>query len=625
MPEDRAERRLTTILAADVVGYSRLMGEDETGTLAALKAHRKELIEPKTAQYHGRVVKLMGDGTLMEFRSVVDAVIFAVEFQCAMLERNTTVSEDRRITYRVGINIGDIIVEGDDIYGDGVNVAARLEGLADPGGICISHSAYNQIKSKIELNFEHLGEQKVKNIAEPVSVYRVLIDDSAAGLITPVSVPEKRPWRRAVALAGMAVVVIAGAAVWYFGVRGPAPLTEVAVEANMAFPLPDKPSIAVLPFDNLSGDPKQDYFSTGTTESIITALSQFPDLFVIARNSAFTYKDRPVKQVAEELGARYVLKGSVQRSGDRVRFTAQLIDALSGHHLWAERNEGESKDIFDLQDEITRRIVGTLAAKLTDLEQKRAFAKPTSNLEAYDYVLRGREHLSRRTRPENFEARKVFERAIELDPRYASAYVALGWTHMHSFFFGWTEFPADALEQAHDLAQKAVSLEASNARAHALLGQVYLNWKLYDLATTELARAIELNPNDADIYASHGTVMLWSSRPDEAIVSFETAQRFDPNMNPPWKLGLAYYLQGRYDDAITALKRSIGQNPDHLFSHVALAATYGQLNRLEDASREAATVLRLYPFFEVDSFGSLLANPTHRAHIAAGLDKAGLQ
>jgi TolB-like protein/class 3 adenylate cyclase len=348
--EAGVKRRLTTILAADVVGYSRLMAADEAGTLAALKSHRKELIEPKAAQYNGRTVKLMGDGTLMEFASVVDAIAFAVEVQCAMQARNADIPEDRRIVYRIGINIGDIIVEGDDIYGDGVNIAARLEGLAEPGGVCISRSVHTQIKGKLDLTFEDLGEKEVKNIPEPVMVFRVAFDDKAATLLTPVvqvaAKRERRWWPVATAAVVVSVVAVGGALWW----QPWAPDVEPASVERMAFPLPDRPSIAVLPFTNMSDDPAQEYFADGMTEDLITDLSKISGLFVIARNSVFTYKGKAVKvrQVAEELGVRYVLEGSVRRAGEQVRINAQLIDATTGGHLWAERYDGSLADVFGL-------------------------------------------------------------------------------------------------------------------------------------------------------------------------------------------------------------------------------------------------------------------------------------
>jgi len=421
------ERRLTTILAADVVGYSRLMGEDEAGTLAALKSLRRNLVKPKEIQYRGRTVKLMGDGALMEFSSVVDAVHFAVEVQAAMAERNAAVPEDRRIVYRMGLNIGDIIVEGDDIFGDGVNVAARLEGLSDPGGVCLAQSVFDQVKAKLDLTFEHLGEREVKNIAEPVSVYRVVLDDKAAALVTPVvhaaETTGQNRWPTIAAAFVLSLLGVAGL-VW---LQPWAPDVEPASIERMAFPLPGKPSIAVLPFNNMSDHASQEYFVDGMTEDLITDLSKISGLFVIARNSSFSYKGRsvPVSQVAEELGVRYVLEGSVRRAGDEVRINAQLIDATTGGHLWAERYDGTLENIFALQDRVTEQIVAALAVSLTGEERVQQARRETENAEAHDAYLQGWARYKLLTPKDFAEAVPFFEEALRLDPAYAQAHAAL--------------------------------------------------------------------------------------------------------------------------------------------------------------------------------------------------------
>ncbi len=463
------ERRLTTIVAADVVGYSRLMGEDEAGTLAALKSLRRELVKPKESQYHGRTVKLMGDGALMEFSSVVDAVQFAVEVQVAIAERNVDVPEDRRIVYRIGINIGDIIVEGDDIYGDGVNVAARLEGLCEPGGVCIARNVFNQVKGKLDLTFEHLGEKKVKNIAEPVSVYRIDLDDKAAALVTPITVTPPTTghgrWPQIAAGLVLSLVAVAGLVWW----QPWAPDVEPASLERMAFPLPDKPSIAVLPFANMSDDTSQEYFADGMTEDLITDLSKISGLFVIARNSSFSYKGQQakVRQVAEELGVRYVLEGSVRRVGDEVRINAQLIDATTGGHLWAERFDGTLADVFAFQDQVTKRIVDALALQLTPQEAQRVSGLGTDNVAAHDAYLLGLTFYYRRT-PESYaKARTHFERAVELDPNYSAAHTALAKLYVQS---------ADritysrALEiNSQDAARKAATGRSANENECALI------------------------------------------------------------------------------------------------------------------------------------------------------------
>ncbi|MEE9479700.1 MAG: adenylate/guanylate cyclase domain-containing protein, partial [Kiloniellales bacterium] len=417
------ERRLTTILAADVVGYSRLMGEDEAGTLVALKAHREAAINPKIAAHNGRIVKLMGDGLLTEFASVVEAVACAVEIQGAMAERNAEVPEDRRIQFRIGINVGDVMVEGDDIYGDGVNIAARLEGLAEPGGICVARNVFNQVKGKIDTAFEDLGEKEVKNIAEPVQVYRVSL-----------SLPET------------------------------AALKTGKTAPTLA--LPDKPSIAVLPFDNMSGDPDQAYFSDGMTEDIITELARFRSLFVIARNSSFAFRDRTtdVAEIGRQLGVQYVVEGSVRKAGNRVRVTAQLIDAATANHIWAERYDRDLDDIFAVQDEVVRTVVATLAGRLEQAGRESAKQKPPSNLGAYDFFLRGRNHFYHMTCSDNRTAQEMFAKAIELDPGYAPAHAGLAKSNFLDWFGGWSADLQASRQRGVALAEKAVALDDTDSR-----------------------------------------------------------------------------------------------------------------------------------------------------------------
>jgi TolB-like protein/class 3 adenylate cyclase len=473
--EEGVERKLTTILAADVVGYSRLMAADEAGTLAQLKAHRKELIEPKAAAYHGRVVKLIGDGILMEFGSVVDAVTFAVEVQRAMVLRNSDVPEDQRITYRIGINIGDIIVEGDDIYGDGVNVAARLEALANPGGICVARNVHSQVEAKVDLAFKDLGEQEVKNIPKPVQVFKVLLGSSVTDQNVTAASAASRSWRWPVAAGGLAMlVIVAGVAV---SQKPWAPHEEPTSEANMAFPLPDKPSIAVLPFHNMSKDESQEYFADGMTEDLITDLSKISGLFVIARNSSFSYKGQKVTvgQVAEELGVRYVLEGSVRRAGDEVRINAQLIDATTGGHLWAERYDGTLDDIFDLQDSVTAQIVAALAVSLTGEEQAERVRHGTENALAHDSYLQGWARYKLLTPEDLKEAVPFFEEAIRLDPNYAQAHAALASLYWDIFKNDWAfdlDMPsARAESQANEHLEQA--LKSPSPLAHVLQARMF--------------------------------------------------------------------------------------------------------------------------------------------------------
>ena len=451
-------RKLTAILSADVKGYSRLMRDDEEATVRTITTYR-EVIGSIVQKHRGKVVDSPGDNILAEFASVVDAVRSAVEIQEELKARNAELPENRRMKFRIGINLGDVIHEKEHIYGDGVNVAARVESLADAGGICVSRSAYDQVKDKLTLGYEYLGGHSVKNIAEPVRVYRVLMDPEAAGkVIGEKRIEPKRGLRVALAVVIVLLSVIGGLLIW----RTVYPPVEVSSLEKMAFPLPDKPSVAVLPFDNLTGDPQQEYFSDGMTEEIITALSKVPNLFVIARNSTFSYKGNPVKirQVAEELGVRYVLEGSVRRAGDRVRVTAQLIDAIKGHHLWAERYERELKDTFALQDEITGNILSALAVRLTRGEQATIRRKGTDNLEAQLKALQALWYSQRRTKEGHFRARQLAEEVIALDPEYASAYITLAFCHIREVFFGWSKSRKESLEQALELAQKALSADA---------------------------------------------------------------------------------------------------------------------------------------------------------------------
>jgi class 3 adenylate cyclase/TolB-like protein len=551
------ERRLAAILAADVVGYSHLMGEDETGTLEALKAHRRELLDPRVAEHHGRVVKLLGDGTLAEFPSVVEAVQCAVDIQRGMAARNAEVPEARRIEFRIGINLGDVIVEGDDIYGDGVNVAARLEGLADPGGICVSRTVRNQVRDKLQVGFEDLGEQEVKNIARPVRVFRVDLDGT--GRRTPARPPRARtkPGRSAV-LAVTGVVLLAaaaGLAAWWQPWR-----SEIEPE----------PSVAVLPFANQSSGAEDDYFSDGITEDIIADLGRFSNLMVFSRNAVFHYKDKPAtpEEISRELGARYLVGGSVRRSGDRVRVRAQLSDAEQGTVLWSGRYEEGIDDIFAVQDEITQRVVGALVKRLDLVEQERAFAKPTSNLKAYDYVLKGRSYIYESIRSANFRARELFEKAIELDPAYASAYIWLARTHVNDALYGWTEWPDRSLQRCYELLQKGISLKDSSALAHQLLAEFHMYSGRLDLAAIEADRAIELNPNQPSSHAVRGTILLTEGSTEEAIPFLETAVRFDPQIDNAYfvELGIAYYLEDRYDEAIGLLEGTRVRAPDYAYS-----------------------------------------------------------
>jgi adenylate cyclase len=589
----------------------------------------RELFSAFIHKHHGRVVDSPGDNLLAEFASVVDAVQCALEIQSELKVKNADLPEKRRMEFRIGVNLGDVVEEGEQIYGDGVNIAARLENLADGGGICISGSVYKQVKNKLNLGYEYLGERSVKNIVEPINVYRVLMEPEVAGKV----IGEKRAGLKraqwAVVVAGALIVGAAAVAIWnfYFGFSDSR--ERIASIVKPAVPLADRASIAVLPFKNLSGDPEQEYFSDGITSDIITDLSKFRELLVIASNTVFTYKGRPVKvqQVSEDLGVRYVLEGSVQKLNNKVRINAQLIDATTDHHIWAQRFDRDLEDLFAVQEEMVQTIVATLAVKVDVAERARAMRKDTANLEAYDYALRGEEFLLLGNRSANIKAREMFKNAIDADPRYALAYAGLGWSYYLGAINGWTEFPGRALEKALDLGQKAMSMGEHAATTRALLGSVYLRLGKYDLAISELQRAIELNPNHALSHLSLGTVMLYTGRTDESIQFLQTGLRFDPysRLDHYWHLGLAYYLKGKYDDAIKTLEQNLSHDPNFAWNYIALAAAYAQADRDKDAKQAVEMVKKHHPFFELDTSFNLFRNPADRKKFHDGLRKAGLE
>ncbi len=629
MATDRVKRKLSAILSADVEGYSRLMGEDEVATVRTITAYR-ETMSGLIHQYRGRVVDSPGDNLLAEFASVVDAVQCAVEVQQVLKLKNAELPEDRRMQFRIGINLGDVIEEGERIYGDGVNIAARIEGLAEGGGICIAGSAYEQIENKLALGYEYLGEHTVKNISKPIRVYRVPMESGAATEVRK----EKRAGLRQWAALVLAAVLIIGAgvvAVWNFYLRPSPPPMGVASVEKMAFPLPDKPSIAVLPFTNMSDDPKQEYFSDGITEDIITGLSKIPRLFVIARNSTFIYKGKPVKiqQVGRELGVRYVLEGSVQRSGNRIRITAQLIDASTEQHLWAERYNRDLKDIFALQDEITMKIMTALQVKLTEGEQARLFGKGTANLQAYEKVLQGMEHIRRLNIVGNVQARELFEEAIALDPDYSMAYALLAQTHLLDVWLGLSKSPDKSIEKSVELAQKALALDDTLALTHTLWSHIYRLKRQHNKAIAEGERAVALNPNGADAHAYFAPILFSADKPEEALAMIKKAIRlnpFPPNIYFQY-LGSAYRMTGQYEESIVAYKKALIGEPDNLFAHLGLVGTYSSLGRNEEARAEAEEVRRIAPKFSLDYFEKI--TPTkNRVGLERYIDalrKAGLK
>ena len=531
------ERRLAAILAADVVGYSRLMGADETGTLRRLTELRQQVLEPLIVEHHGRIVKLMGDGLLVEFASVVNALTCAVAWQNGVAEREAAADEDKRFKFRIGINLGDVIVEGDDIHGDGVNIAARLEGQAEPGGICLSGDAYRQAKGKVEIDFEDLGEQDLKNVAEPVRVYRIAGDRSGIDAASP----EREP-----------------------------------------LALPDRPSIAVLPFNNMSGDPDQEYFSDGITEDIITELSRFRELFVIARNSSFSYKGKSLKvqDIGRDLGVAYIVEGSVRKAGNRVRITAQLIEAASGNHIWAERYDRELQDIFDLQDEITQTIVTLLPVRLHGALVETVRRKPSKNLSAYDCYLHGR-WLYDQTSGQDPLALERLRKAVEIDPSCAHAHAYIALAHAYSLY---TVNPigTDPTPAALQCVERALAEGEGDHFIHATAGYVYILSGLHDLAEAHSSKAVALNPNDIFAMLSRGYVVAYLGDPAAGVEQLNKALRYDPH-TPAYfyeQCAEASYMLRDYEKAIAIYKR--WQNPP-LHMYVLRAVNYAQLGQMEEA------------------------------------------
>jgi len=591
MTTERVKRKISAIFSADVEGYSRLMGDDEVATVRTLENYRNVMVD-LIEQHRGRVVDSPGDNLLAEFGSVVDAVQCAVEIQQILKAKNAELPENRRMQFRIGVNLGDVIEEGERIYGDGVNIAARIEGLAEGGGICVSGSAYEQIENKLALGYEYLGEHAVKNITKPVRVYKVPMElgerkEKKVGI---------RQWKK-VAVAAAAVIILgAGAfAIWNFYFRPP-PMEPASVD-KMAYPLPDKPSIAVLPFNNMSGDPKQEYFSDGITEEIITALSKIPKLLVIARNSTFSYKGKPVKvqQVAEELGVQYVLEGSVRKAEDQVRITAQLIDALSGHHLWAERYDRDLKGIFAVQDEITKKIITALQVELTEGEQALVYGRGTNNLEAYLKVLQAAQVGRRLNKEDNLKARRMAEEAIALDPNYASAYRELGATHMREVWLRIAKSPRDSLRRAAELAKKALALDESLPPAHTVLGQVYVLSRAFEKAIAEGQRVIEIDPNGAESHWFLGMALVFADRPEEAIQSLEKAIRLNPFAPSHYfhMRALSHWHLGQYEEAITWGEKAVKRSPQDQLSHAVLTMSYSSGGHEEEARAQAAKLLKI--------------------------------
>jgi adenylate cyclase len=556
-----------------------------------------------------------------------------VEIQRELAERNAELSYNRRMEFRIGINLGDIVEEEGRIYGDGVNIAARVESLAEGGGICISGTVHDHVKNKLGLEYEYLGEQAVKNIPEPVGVYRVLsFPGAAVHRVVKAKTATERKWRRAGLALAVALVLCVGAVLlWNFVLSPTPPSIEPASMERMAFPLPDKPSIAVMPFVNMSEDPKQEYFSDGLTDQIITSLSKVPDLFVIARNSVFTYKNKPVKvqQVAEELGVRYVLEGSVRKSGDRVRITAQLVDALRGQHLWAEKYDRDLKDIFAVQDEITKEILTAMELKLTAGEQARQWVKKPKDLEVYLKHMQARHYTLRFNKEDNLLSQQLIEQIIALDPDYAPAYRHLAWTHLFNARWGWTDSPGKSIERAKELLEKALNMDDSLIFAHSALAFAYIMKRDYEKALEEAEQEVALYPNFPDGMVLLGSTLTYVGRADEAVPLVEKAIRLNPR--PPSHylqiLGACYQMSGRCEKAVAVLHRLLDKNPKHMPAQLILASCYALLGRDEEAREVAAEITRIQPNFSLASYATRLPhkNQADRELIVNSLRKAGLK
>ncbi|MEE8383099.1 MAG: adenylate/guanylate cyclase domain-containing protein [Thermodesulfobacteriota bacterium] len=596
MTTKKVKRKLAAIFSADVKGYSRLMGDDEVATIRTLEEYR-EVMSMHIERQGGRVVDSPGDNLLAEFSSVVDAVESAVEVQRHLKTKNAELPENRKMEFRIGINLGDVIEEGERIYGDGVNIAARIESLADAGGICISGTAFDQVKNKLNLGYEFRGKHDVKNIEEPVRVYKVLMEPEGVGKVIGEVSPKTRQWQKAAIASLVVIIIVAGVlAIWNFYLGRPS--KEPASSDRMAFTQLHKPSIAVLPFVNMSRDPEQEYFSDGMTEDLITDLSKISGLFVIARNSVFTYKGKPVKveEVGRDLNVQYVLEGSVRKAGNRVRISAQLIEATTKRNLWAERYDRDLEDIFALQDEVTEKIVAALSVKLTEDEQKRLLRKYTDDMKAYDYYLRGLEYYYRMTGEANIQARQMLERAVDSDPEFAAAYAYLGLTHWADWAL-WGSQEPQTLERAFELAKKAIALDDQQPEGHALLGEIYLWKKQYEQSIVEMNKAIAIDPNAFDGFARLASVFNFSGRPDEAIEFMNKAMKLNP-VYPVWypfNIGHAYFLKGQYEEAIVIMKRVIDRNPNFLPPYAFLAVSYVELKQEKEAHSVATELKRLNP------------------------------
>ena len=632
MSAEKHKRKLAAILSADAAGYSRLMEQDEARTLTTLKAHL-QVMGSQVESHRGRVVAIHGDSLLAEFASVVDAVQCAMEIQKEIKARNQELPEGSRMPFRIGINLGDVIEEDGNIYGDGVNVASRLEGLADPGGICISRSVHDHVKSKLNVGYQSMGDHSVKNIAEPIRVYRVVPEPDAFGKTVGKVWYRLKQWQKVALAIGIALLQVGGgiAVKKYMDQPGSSPGIFAFFTEKTALPLPDKPSIAVLPFENMTGDPKQEYFTDGFTEQIITSLSKISSLFVISRNSSFTYKGKPVKvqKVGKELGVRYVLEGSIQKSGDRVRINAQLIDAVSDQHLWAENYDRDLKDIFALQDEINLKILTALQVNLTSGEQTRVWAKGTKNLEAYLRLMQARESMYLGNEAGTARARQLIEETIALDPRYAQAFMYMGSTHIQDFLLGSSKSPKESLVQGIEWMQKALAMDDSLAEAHARLGHLYTFVNRHDEAIAEAEKAMAMDPNSASVHYMACLVLRFSGKPAESIPVCKKSIRLEPFAPGIYygNLGMAYFTNGTdCGEAVKACEEGLKRAPDGMIVHFMATTVFSACGKEKEARKAAKELLRISPKFSAESFAKRLPqiHQKDKDRITEALRRAGL-
>ena len=581
------KQRLAAILAADVAGYSRLMAADERATVAALDAARK-VFRSRIESNQGRVIDMAGDSVLAVFETATGAVSAGLAVQHELNASLSAVSEDRRMRFRIGVHLGDVIEKADGtVYGDGVNIAARLEGLAEPGGITVSESIRTAVKGKVSASFEDQGAQQVKNISEPVRAYRLGTEGGTAPKPTP-------------------------------------------AVGEIDLPLPDRPSIAILPFENMSSDPEQGFFGDGLAEDVITALSKISSLFVIARNSSFAYKGQStdVRKISRELGVRYVLEGSIRATRTQIRITAQLIDAIDGHHLWAERYDRDLTDVFVLQDEITSNVVIALQVRLVEGEQARMWHKSTQSLPAWECLIQGLPHFRRFSKEDNRRARSLFERSVQIDPQYAAGWVWLAWTHWADARFLWTDSPSASVDQAAELARKAASLDGQLTDCHSLLGAIHLMRREYDNAIAAGERAIALEPSGADATALLAMTLNWSGRPAEAAELIQKAMKLSPSRSDWYRsvLAHAYRLIGRNDEAVAIYRDAIAHNPNHIGPHIGLTICYAQCGRIDEAEAQAKELLKISPGFTLARYEKSLTYKDREQSVRSldALCKAGL-